>query len=181
MFITHLISEPYLPGASELTHWGRDKMAAIFQTTCSNAFSWMKMYELWLRFHWSLFPRISINNIPALVQIMAWRQPGDKPLSEPIMVILLKHICLTRPQWVNVYIVWHILPLTLFGIKLWKMGKKWYKGNIFLLEPFNCFWNNALGTCSLFCGDFGVSRDLNSSSTFRRNGWKLGRLSFVGI
>ena len=26
-----------------------------------------------------------INNIPALVQIMAWRRTGDKPLSEPIM------------------------------------------------------------------------------------------------
>ena len=25
-----------------------------------------------------------INNIPALVQIMAWRRPGDKPLSEPM-------------------------------------------------------------------------------------------------
>ena len=39
-----------------LTHWGRDKkMAAIFQTTFSNAFSWMKMCEFCLRFHWSLF------------------------------------------------------------------------------------------------------------------------------
>ena len=28
----------------------------------------------------------SINNIPALVQIMAWRWPGDKPLFEPMMV-----------------------------------------------------------------------------------------------
>ena len=27
----------------------------------------------------------SINNIPALVQIMAWHQPGDKPLSEPML------------------------------------------------------------------------------------------------
>ena len=27
-----------------------------------------------------------INNIPALFQIMAWHRPGDKPLSEPIMV-----------------------------------------------------------------------------------------------
>ena len=26
-----------------------------------------------------------INNIPALVQIMAWCRPGDKPLSEPMM------------------------------------------------------------------------------------------------
>ena len=80
-----------------LSHWGRDKMAAIFQTTFSNAFFLMKMFKFWLRFHWSLFP---INNIPALVQIMAWRRPGDKPLSEPMMVSLLTHICVTRPQWV---------------------------------------------------------------------------------
>ena len=42
-----------------------------------------------------------ISTIPALVQIMAWRRPGDKPLSEPVMVSLLTHICVTRPQWVN--------------------------------------------------------------------------------
>ena len=42
-----------------------------------------------------------INNIPALVQIMAWRRPGDKPLSEPMMISLLTHICVTRPQWIN--------------------------------------------------------------------------------
>ena len=43
-------------------------------------------------------PKGSISNIPALVQIMAWRRPGDKPLSEPMMVSLLTHICVTRPQ-----------------------------------------------------------------------------------
>ena len=42
-----------------------------------------------------------INNIPSLVQIMPWRRPGDKPLSEPVMVSLLTHICVTRPQWVK--------------------------------------------------------------------------------
>ena len=31
-------------------------------------------------------PMGPINNNPALVQIMAWRQRGDKPLSEPVMV-----------------------------------------------------------------------------------------------
>ena len=41
------------------------------------------------------------NNIPSLFQIMAWHRPGDKPLSEPMMVSLLTHICVTRPQWVN--------------------------------------------------------------------------------
>ena len=30
-------------------------------------------------------PKGMINNIPALVQTMAWRRPGDKPLSEPTM------------------------------------------------------------------------------------------------
>ena len=42
-----------------------------------------------------------INNNPALVQIMAWRRSGDKLLSEPMMVSLLTHICINRPQWVN--------------------------------------------------------------------------------
>ena len=46
-------------------------------------------------------PKGPINNIPALVQIMAWCRPGDKPLFEPMMVSLLTHICVTRPQWVN--------------------------------------------------------------------------------
>ena len=50
-------------------------------------------------------PRDPINNIPALVQIMAWRRPGDKPLSEPMLVFVPTHICVTRPQWVNTYIV----------------------------------------------------------------------------
>ena len=38
-----------------LTHWGRDKIDTILQTTFSNAFSWMKMYEFCLLFRWSLF------------------------------------------------------------------------------------------------------------------------------
>ena len=44
-----------------LTHWGRDKMAAIFQTTFSNGFSWTKMYEFRLTFHWSLFLGVQIT------------------------------------------------------------------------------------------------------------------------
>ena len=37
------------------------------------------------------------NNIPALFQIMAWRRPGDKPLSETMMARLQTQICVTRP------------------------------------------------------------------------------------
>ena len=46
-------------------------------------------------------PNGPFNNNQALVQIMAWRRPGDKPLSEPMMVSLPTHICVTRPQWVK--------------------------------------------------------------------------------
>ena len=45
-------------------------------------------------------PNVRINNIPALVQIMAWRRSSDKPLSEPMMVSLPTHICITRAYWV---------------------------------------------------------------------------------
>ena len=59
--------------------------------------------NVWISIKISLkfVPKGPIGNIPALVQIMAWRRPGDKPLSEPMMVNLLTHICITRPQWVN--------------------------------------------------------------------------------
>ena len=44
-------------------------------------------------------PNGPINSIPSLVQIMAWRRPGDKPLFEPMMVCLMTHIRVTWPQW----------------------------------------------------------------------------------
>ena len=46
--------------------------------------------------------------MPALVQIMAWRRPGDRPLSEPMMVSLPTHICVARPQWVKGG--YHVMP-----------------------------------------------------------------------
>ena len=83
-----------------LTHWGRDRMDAISQTTISSAFSWMKMFEL-RSISLRIVPKGSINTILALVQIMAWCRPGDKPLSEPMMVRLPTHKCVTRPRWGN--------------------------------------------------------------------------------
>ena len=52
---------PSRTGSNRFTHWGRDKMATIFQTTFWNAFSRMKMYEFRLRFHWSLFLRVQLT------------------------------------------------------------------------------------------------------------------------
>ena len=46
-----------------------------------------------------------INTIPALVQTMALRRPGDmssdEPLSEAMLVISPSHIYVIRPQWVS--------------------------------------------------------------------------------
>ena len=63
--------------------------------------------NVWIPIEISLkfVPKGSINNNPALFQIMAWRRPGDKPLSEPMMVGLPTHICVTRPQWVNIRVL----------------------------------------------------------------------------
>ena len=53
-----------------------------------DTFKWIFLNEnVWISIKIALkfVPRGSVNNIPALVQIMAWHQPGDKPLSEPMM------------------------------------------------------------------------------------------------
>ena len=49
------------------------------------------------------YPNVQINNISALVQMIAWCQPGNKPLSEPMMFSLLTYISVTLPQWVMAY------------------------------------------------------------------------------
>ena len=53
-----------------LTHWGRDKMAAVSQTTFSNEFSWMKMVQFWLRFPWSFILGVQLT----MSSVMAQRQ-----------------------------------------------------------------------------------------------------------
>ena len=59
--------------------------------------------SIFIRISLTFVPKAPINNIPAWVQIMAWRRSGDKPLSEPMMVSLVMHICVTQPQWVNMW------------------------------------------------------------------------------
>ena len=109
----------YLDRCSALTHWGRNKMDAISQMTFSNTFDdWMSL-EISLKF--------VINKIPALVKIMVWRRPGDKPLSEPMMVSLQTHICVTRPQWVK------------------SKQNKWYCADVI----FKCIFLNAI--CAFGC------------------------------
>ena len=119
------------------THGDRDKMADILQTTSSSAF----FYWRYINFGW-YFPEFcsksQINNIPALAKIMAWCRLCDKPSTEPVMVCLLTHICVTRSQLVK---QWHLgcmasSPFCKFTInsKLCERKERTV-GNLNLLSP----------------------------------------------
>ena len=118
-------------------------MAAISQMTLSSAFSWTKVLKLWLKFHWSLFLRGPINDIPVLFQIMAWRRPGAKPLSEPMVIRSPTQIFLTRPQWVNKYLVrmccWILNPISFYSLAT---GKKWIDS--LATEKMNIFFSSSI-------------------------------------
>ena len=75
---------------------GRHFPDDVFKSIFVNENVWISI-KISLKF----VPKGPINNIPALVQIMAWRRPGDKPLYGPMMVRLPTHICVTRPQWLT--------------------------------------------------------------------------------
>ena len=74
---------------------GRHFADAIFKCIFLNENVWISI-KISLKF----VPKGPINNIPALVQIMAWCRPSDKLLSEAMMVNLATHLCVSRPQWV---------------------------------------------------------------------------------
>ena len=72
-----------------LRQTGRHFADAIFKCFFLNENVWIPI-KISLKF----VSKGPINNISALVQIMAWHRPGQ-PLSEPMMVSLLTHICVT--------------------------------------------------------------------------------------
>ena len=80
------------PNCKELNHWGRDKMAAILSKCI------FLTENVWISINITLkfVPKGPIESIPSLVQIMAWRRPGDKPLSESMMVSVLTYICVNQ-------------------------------------------------------------------------------------
>ena len=84
----------------QATHWGRQKIDAILKTIFWNTFYWMKMYWLPLKLHCNIFlmDQLTISHH----WFRWWRgRPSNKPFFEPMMIILLTHVCITRPQWVK--------------------------------------------------------------------------------
>ena len=108
-------------------------------------FKWIFVNEnVWISINISLkfVPRGPVNNIPTLVQVMAWCRPGDKPLSEPMTVSLLTHICVNRPHWVKniswstkIYVNhWQVQQFWTINVKhcsIIPYSARWCQGSIF--------------------------------------------------
>ena len=59
-------------------------------------------YRILIKISLLFAPKSTIDNKPALVQVMAWRRIGGKPLHEPMMTqITDAYICGTRGRWVK--------------------------------------------------------------------------------
>ena len=89
----------YIHRTINLHIWAKTKLLPFHR----RHFEMHVLENVWISLKISLKfdPKVRMNNIPILVLIMAWHHPGDKPSSEPMMVLLLTHICINRPQWVK--------------------------------------------------------------------------------
>ena len=80
------------PGDALMLHWMNTLRPRQYgRNFADDIFKWIFLNEnVWIPIKISLkfVPQGPINNIQALVEIMAWRRPGDKPLSGPMVVRL---------------------------------------------------------------------------------------------
>ena len=79
--------------------WGWDKMAAILDNIFK-AFSWYENVQISTNISPKFVPYGPVDYNRAVVQIMAWRQPGNKPLSQPMMVSLFDLDAIK--SWINI-------------------------------------------------------------------------------
>ena len=138
-------------------------------------------------------PNGPINDIHALVQIMAWRQPGDIPLSEPVTTRSLTHTCVTRHQCVkkrdsDLSVCYNHIWLSAYYFRLHEVGLS----NDSLLQRFNVYFHWLRACYSLFCElsqlrvdflrygkfRFYFCKNIRSNRTFR---WQTHLIFFVGL
>ena len=130
-----------------LTHWSRDNIADILQTTIQ---FFNQNCCILNRVSWRFVPKGLIDNEPAFIRIMASCRTGviwTKPLSEPSRYLnqwwssSLTNIYVTRPRWINglsfirmPMVLYHQLDVT-----------EWYV----IDSSFRLFYSYRLKICSL--------------------------------
>ena len=60
-------------------------MTAIYPKAFLNALSWIANFCILIRFSLKFVPKGPVDNMSSLVQVMVWRQTGNKKLSEPML------------------------------------------------------------------------------------------------
>ena len=66
--------------------WGWNKTTYILQIAFSFSCICQKKFTFCFQFHWMKFvPNGSIDNEPALIQVMAWHGTGNQPLPDSIL------------------------------------------------------------------------------------------------
>ena len=110
MWLTAHITPNDEPCRNRFQTWGTN---AMYKHQCNilrprrNWYNFAEIYKciflnknvFFLKLAQKSVPKGTFNNIPALVQIIAWQRPDDKSSSKPIMVSLPTHISVTRPPW----------------------------------------------------------------------------------
>ena len=69
-----------------LTYLPLDKLAAIFADDNFKCIFFNGNDRILIGISLKFVPRSPVGNKPALVQVMAWCQTGDKPLPEPMFI-----------------------------------------------------------------------------------------------
>ena len=82
----------YIDGLTQLP---LDKMAAILADVLFKCIFMNENDRI------TFVPMSPIDNMPALVQLMAWRRTGDKPLSEPMLTRFTDAYMRHKGRWVN--------------------------------------------------------------------------------
>ena len=136
-------------------HKGQWRGALMFSLICAwmNGWGWCPLWRhrnvnenVWMlkKFSLKFVPKGLVSNIAALVKILTRCRPGDKPLSEPMMVSWLMNVCVRSQLLIFSCDVDNIAEneiihlMILLESIIWKFADymDWY----FIIQVFNSFW-----------------------------------------
>ena len=82
-----------------------NKMAAISQMIFSDAFLWMNFFCILIKISLKFVLRSLIDNNPTLVNIVAWRRIGNKPLCEPMVTLFNNAFMHHQGRWAKMQLL----------------------------------------------------------------------------